>query len=844
MDEKRILSLLIGQNLFSNKELKEVASKAFNTKFLKEFDELNIKLPEDPRENERFSDEGGDDASEISMDAEETTRLKKLEEKYKKDALKPVGKNLFQKSQFEDENYDDFDDYEGATERTETTAAPRGLAMIQPLIVKNPYENYTVSQILSTIGEEKGSAILKFSELYLPTTKEHKDNVQKYLYKYLIRDPKDLINVHKAHHGRIVVFEKEILRMFNILYEQNLSMRAEDVEAEVPQSNITIVKDTIKHPTAYNCHPLFSPLNSAGWFDSLESDLLRNMSRENEIEVEMEPGAKHNLYKEPGHEGTGSLFGQVGGPPKHNFQTDKKDLHTLGSSKRVANGQTDGHGGHASVREKNNLRNDLNSLFDAGTPVETPNREDGGDSPNKSEDNQFGEDSPARSKRGAGISVYNRSLNNNMREYLNEHYDQDRRALFSFYTGLKGQDQADRAVWGEMASGKIDQELEERGLLGNFASRRGINYNYTMLPFRNRKEGNIFKYQSDVQDTSEVELPLLHKKRRLDKDEVKIKVGMGGVASLAGTYYNKNVLEASWNDFFFENRAKLNKREKEYSMVLIDLNDKSLFYDKIHTTMLGVQKADKKVRTAEDIQEQANIPGDQRFENMPEVDIDTQGLNIGAGRGVSGAVNAPSETDSVSVSRKEGLGQNINKMKKDKLKALRISAVKIGLNPDELTIDNARDLLGRPSKTDSKIEGVTLPPILKTMNDLKKKVGSSAVIQHSKVANEFQFNEFHIKRQDYEQFHKPDIRRTMDPRNFHPWRIEIIKSEDNKKDKEAGLNSMPDDPFEVNELVDSFEYFKNHRRLSLREGKFALFEYIEENPLIMSNVGMASRINR
>lgn len=45
-------------------------------------------------------------------------------------------------------------------------------------------------------------------------------------------------------------------------------------------------------------------------------------------------------------------------------------------------------------------------------------------------------------------------------------------------------------------------------------------------------------------------------------------------------------------------------------------------------------------------------------------------------------------------------------------------------------------------------------------------------------------------------------------------------------------------------MVDSFEHFKNYKRLSLRDGKFSLFEYIEENPLIVNNIGMGSRVTR
>ena len=44
------------------------------------------------------------------------------------------------------------------------------------------------------------------------------------------------------------------------------------------------------------------------------------------------------------------------------------------------------------------------------------------------------------------------------------------------------------------------------------------------------------------------------------------------------------------------------------------------------------------------------------------------------------------------------------------------------------------------------------------------------------------------------------------------------------------------------ELVDSFEIFKTKKRLSLQKGAFSLFEYIEESPLLLSNVGMCSKL--
>ncbi len=49
---------------------------------------------------------------------------------------------------------------------------------------------------------------------------------------------------------------------------------------------------------------------------------------------------------------------------------------------------------------------------------------------------------------------------------------------------------------------------------------------------------------------------------------------------------------------------------------------------------------------------------------------------------------------------------------------------------------------------------------------------------------------------------------------------------------------------DLNELVDSSEIFKNRKRLSCRNDEFSLFEFIEEYPLILQNIGMGSKFYR
>ena len=45
-------------------------------------------------------------------------------------------------------------------------------------------------------------------------------------------------------------------------------------------------------------------------------------------------------------------------------------------------------------------------------------------------------------------------------------------------------------------------------------------------------------------------------------------------------------------------------------------------------------------------------------------------------------------------------------------------------------------------------------------------------------------------------------------------------------------------------IIKPDEHFKNRLRLSLHDGKFALFEHIDEEPLYLNNFGMVSNLER
>ena len=45
-------------------------------------------------------------------------------------------------------------------------------------------------------------------------------------------------------------------------------------------------------------------------------------------------------------------------------------------------------------------------------------------------------------------------------------------------------------------------------------------------------------------------------------------------------------------------------------------------------------------------------------------------------------------------------------------------------------------------------------------------------------------------------------------------------------------------------IINAHEYFKDRMKLSLKDGKFCIFEHIDQNPLFINNFGMASKLKR
>ena len=180
------------------------------------------------------------------------------------------------------------------------------------------------------------------------------------------------------------------------------------------------------------------------------------------------------------------------------------------------------------------------------------------------------------------------------------------------------------------------------------------------------------------------------------------------------------------------------------------------------------------------------------------------------------------------------------------MKELRIQAVKQGFDPTTISLND--EALIRKRMDESKITFSTENLNQSNKNCLRNLIENSTKLMqrktnfnHSKVAQRFIFENFRIMKFDYKKHHRFDFLREKNQNKI--WKIQGIKGEDvsaiKRYEKKRENNFQLE---EVSELVDSFEIFKNRKRLSCKSDPFILFEYIEEFPLLMSNTGMNSKL--
>ena len=167
------------------------------------------------------------------------------------------------------------------------------------------------------------------------------------------------------------------------------------------------------------------------------------------------------------------------------------------------------------------------------------------------------------------------------------------------------------------------------------------------------------------------------------------------------------------------------------------------------------------------------------------------------------------------------------------------------------------------------IKATTLPSYSNNpSNSIKiSKINKSNVITHAKCAYNLIYNKILLTYEDLKNFHRPDFSKylfninknsqTMFKISNHNMKLKNINNNTNNK----SFNNMNIWPVHIRsrnylknkekkriqknvQYMNAYEVFKNHHKLSLNEGKYCLFEYLDENPLFMNNFGMASRIKK
>ena len=141
------------------------------------------------------------------------------------------------------------------------------------------------------------------------------------------------------------------------------------------------------------------------------------------------------------------------------------------------------------------------------------------------------------------------------------------------------------------------------------------------------------------------------------------------------------------------------------------------------------------------------------------------------------------------------------------------------------------------------------------------KFGNSkgSFITHAKCSYSFTYNQVNLNYEDLADFHRPNFCKYLmldkKKRNFSI-KLSLEEEEDNineSKNKrypcylvtKAYLSQKEKKLIGKNiQYMNSYEIFKNAKKLSLTDGKIALFEHIDEYPLFMANFGMANKMKK
>ena len=121
--------------------------------------------------------------------------------------------------------------------------------------------------------------------------------------------------------------------------------------------------------------------------------------------------------------------------------------------------------------------------------------------------------------------------------------------------------------------------------------------------------------------------------------------------------------------------------------------------------------------------------------------------------------------------------------------------------------------------------------------------------QHSEIAEKFLLNTLQMTADSVYHMHRHDMTRTimgdvLMGKN-HIWKTKIVNNHVSNYPLDHALNKRRSKvDIDSKEIQHSFHIFKKVKKLSLKSDDFFLFEYIEKDPLMLSNPGMTSRLTQ
>ena len=328
---------------------------------------------------------------------------------------------------------------------------------------------------------------------------------------------------------------------------------------------------------------------------------------------------------------------------------------------------------------------------------------------------------------------------------------------------------------------------------------------------------NIYRYDSIAYHEEWTDNRVVHKRVErdvfLDYDAVKRPGGLlQPVKRVKQTnreynYSNSDLVYSTWYDAVLSN-INLEQDTEVRKSLLIDLNDKNVFYSKLVGLLSESDNAEDLVPAMTDMGLQ-NMPNSKLLEKY---------------------MNRAKKEVRIKIAKTKG-GNELEDKTNDEI-----------FNEEDYRIIN---LLNHPNA--SAMIGSSRFQFNRISNKKVKKITN---YNHSEVADTFQYNIFRMSKDKIKSLHRFDMSNIIysdiiNNKNVK-WRVRVQNNSDVNNPLRKQLNRKSKIITNINsqEIHHSHEIFKKFSKLSLKGDDFFLFEYIEKGPLILGNIGMASRLTK